>query len=141
MEIDSYIIFGTYVPNVIANGIVKMQSNKEVYGLEELNNVFKKKFGVELLEINMPIGITDNNFKIEKRYFLNIPFELSANNIIPYEQIKDPQFDKRIESFKNFCEVINIKNNEPTLFSIPYVRTLIKKEKLGLSHKAENFRK
>ena len=133
MEIDSYIIFGTYVPHVIANGIVKMQLSKNNNGsMEEINIIFKKKYGVELLEINLPIGITDNNFKIEKRYFLNIPLELSGNNVLPYEKIKEPEFDKRIEDFKTFCEVINLKNNEPTIFSVPYVRTLTNKEKLNL---------
>ena len=110
MEIDSYVIFGTYIPNAIAMEISKITSEKDsskIESLEETNNILLEKFGVEILEINHPIGVTDSNFHIEKRH-LNIPLEINENNIL-IKNSKTKKQKQRYKSSKNFVLLLNQK--------------------------------
>jgi hypothetical protein len=135
MEIDSYVIFGTYIPNKIAMEISKITSEKDnskIESLEETNNILLKKFGVEILEINYPIGVTDSNFHIEKRYFLNIPIMLNESNVLSYQKLKDEETKSKIQKFHEFCTTLGIKNEGVKIISVPYIRGVIHKEKLGI---------
>lgn len=135
MEIDSYVIFGTYIPNAIAMEISKITSEKDnskIESLEETNNILLKKFGVEILEINHPIGVTDSNFHIEKRYFLNIPLEINENNVLSYQKLKDEETEAKIQKFQVFCTTLGIKNDGVKIISVPYIRGVTHKERLGL---------
>ena len=124
MEIDSYLVFGTYIPNLISKELFKIVSCETIDGLEDANDTIRKKFGLEILEINYPIGITENNFHIEQKYFLNIILENCEGNILSLKKLRSDNIDDKIETFKRFCETLSIKTNGPMLFSIPYVRYL-----------------
>ena len=112
-QFDSYLLFGTHLSERIVNLILRNTS---------LNyfNIKLKQYNCEIVKLNV---IMTDNFQ-QTNYFLRILYDLSSNNLIRYEDLKDLGDEERIGNFKKLLNDLSQPVIDPYLISVPIVREL-----------------
>ena len=116
MDIDSYLVFGTYLPDIYAERLMSLGST-----IVDINKILLMKYNLELLELNVPVGTIDDT-ELQKHYYVHIPVDSGECNQLCYKYLKLDKIDDRIKKFGLFCDTVGLENIEPVLLSVPFIR-------------------
>jgi len=110
---DSYLLFGTHLSERIVGLILKNSS------LNFFNSKIKT-YGCEIVKLN--VIMTDE--LQQSNYFLRISGDLSSNNLIRNEDLRELLNQEKIDNFKKLLDDLSQPVIEPYLMSVPIVREL-----------------